>query len=59
MTSQDRELLVRIDENVMRLVTRVDDHETRIRSVERRSWVGFTIMGVIAAKLGLPHFNLG
>jgi hypothetical protein len=38
MNTEDRERLVRIEENVKTLVARGVDHEDRIRTVEKRSW---------------------
>jgi hypothetical protein len=56
------ETLIRIDENVKQLVKRGEDHELRIRKVEKKQWYhtgGIAIVGFIAAKLGLPWPALG
>lgn len=60
MNADDRELLIRVDENVKALLKRGDDHEGRLRVVERRQWeIGgaATVISVLVAyfvkKLGL------
>lgn len=49
--------LIRIDGNVQALLKGKDDHETRIRGLERSKWLGFAALGVIGLKLGLPWFT--
>lgn len=49
----DHDLLVRIDEKVDHILTRLDDHEARIRPLEtqQHKWLGRD--GAIAGGLGL------
>ncbi len=61
MTDAERsELLVRIDERTKLLVERKDDHEERLRVVEKQVWwfsggaaVAGTVLAYIGKKLGL------
>lgn len=49
----DHDLLVRIDEKVDHIISRLDDHEARLRPLEsqRHQWLGRD--GAIAGGLGL------
>jgi hypothetical protein len=48
MNQEDRERLVRIEVKLDAVIKRGDDHETRIRSVEKRSWWTAGAAGLLA-----------
>ena len=55
MIENDHALLARIDEKVTMLLQRDNDHEKRLRVVERNQWV----IGGIATTLGVLLSYLG
>ena len=66
MERDDIETLTRIDTNVQSLMKRFEDvtndHEKRLRKVERKQWYhtgGLAVVGVLVAKLGLPWPSIG
>ena len=55
MTSEERDMLVRIDENVKQLVEDKKDHENRLRSLERfKNWL-MAIIGLGSAGGGVTQ----
>lgn len=57
MERPDIELLTRIDTNVAALLAAKNDHEKRLRAVERKQWLhtgGLTLAGFVLAKMGVP-----
>lgn len=54
------ERLVRIETKLDKSLSVADDHETRVRSLEREQWLhrgGASVVAVLVAKLGLPWFS--
>ena len=40
---EDRERLIRVDAAITNLIAKVEDHETRLRWIERKLWTGLGI----------------
>jgi hypothetical protein len=65
MPEQDHDRLIRIDERLARMEAGLykitDDHERRMRSLERRQWVNFGAVAASATALGavIKHTFLG
>lgn len=56
MPEQDHDRLIRIDERLARMessLTKIaDDHERRVRSLERRQWINFGAVAASVTALG-------
>lgn len=56
MPEQDHDRLIRIDERLARMesvITKVtDDHERRMRALEKRQWINYGAVGASLAALG-------
>jgi hypothetical protein len=53
MSPEDRERLVRIECGVNALVTRGQDHEDRLRVVEKRQWLAYGGAAVVSFCTGI------